>query len=51
MKKKIICPRCGEKENFHFNHDYSKKGSPIENILCNECGKIFFPFKNKKGKK
>jgi uncharacterized Zn finger protein len=37
----IICPNCGEKENFHFNHDYSKPDMPIEDVLCNECGTFF----------
>lgn len=40
-KEKIVCPKCGNKDNFHFNYDYSKKDLPIEDILCNECGKIF----------
>lgn len=39
--KEIICPKCGEKENFHFNDDYSKKERPLINILCNECGSTF----------
>jgi len=37
----IKCPNCGEKENFHFNHDFDKKDLPIIDILCNECGKYF----------
>jgi uncharacterized Zn finger protein len=37
----IICPKCGEKENFHFNYDYSKKELPIIDVLCNECGEYF----------
>jgi DNA-directed RNA polymerase subunit M/transcription elongation factor TFIIS len=41
MKDKIICPHCGEKENFHFNYDYTKKDLPIESVLCNECGETF----------
>ncbi len=35
------CPNCGEKENFHFNYDYSKPNLPIEDVLCNECGTFF----------
>lgn len=41
MKDKIICPHCGEKENFHFNYDYTKKDMHIESVLCNECGETF----------
>jgi hypothetical protein len=37
----IECPNCGEKENFHFNYDYSKKEMSVVDILCNECGKFF----------
>ena len=36
-----ICPHCGEKENFHFNYDYTQKHAPLINILCNECGEFF----------
>jgi len=45
MKEKIICPNCGEDENFHFNYDYTQKDMPVESILCNECGH-FFKIKN-----
>lgn len=38
---KIICPKCGNTENLHFNYDYSKKDLPIEDVLCNECGEFF----------
>ena len=37
----VVCPKCGEKENFHFNYDYSKSNTPVEDILCNECGSFF----------
>lgn len=37
----IICSDCGNKNNFHYNYDYSKKDLPIINILCNECGNVF----------
>lgn len=37
----IVCPKCGNVDNFHFNYDYSKKDLPVENILCNECGNVF----------
>ncbi len=40
-ENEIVCPNCGEKENFHFNYDYSKKDLPIEDVLCNQCGKFF----------
>jgi DNA-directed RNA polymerase subunit RPC12/RpoP len=35
------CPNCGEKENLHPNYDYSKPNTPIQDVLCNECGRIF----------
>ena len=35
------CPHCGEKENFHFNYDYTKKEIPVLNVLCNHCGEFF----------
>lgn len=37
----IICPKCGNDENFHFNYDYSKRDLPVIDILCNECGEFF----------
>jgi uncharacterized Zn finger protein len=37
---KVICPKCGNEENFHFNYDYSKKELPIIDVLCNECGEF-----------
>ena len=37
----MICPHCGEEENFHFNYDYTQKHMPIINVLCNECGEFF----------
>lgn len=40
-KEKIICPKCKNEENFHFNYDYSKKEMPVEEVLCNECGEFF----------
>ena len=40
-EEKIVCPKCGNEENFHFNYDYSKKDLPIEDVLCNECGEFF----------
>ena len=41
MEEQIICPNCGEKENLHTNYDYSKPNTPIQDVLCNECGRIF----------
>jgi len=41
MREQIICPNCGEKENLHPNYDYSKTNTPIQDVLCNECGYIF----------
>jgi uncharacterized Zn finger protein len=40
-EEKVICPKCGNEENFHFNYDYSKKELPIIDVLCNECGEFF----------
>jgi uncharacterized Zn finger protein len=37
----VICPKCGNEENFHFNYNYSKKELPIIDVLCNECGEFF----------
>jgi hypothetical protein len=37
----MICPHCGEEENFHFNYDYTQKHMLIINVLCNECGEFF----------
>lgn len=41
----IICPKCGNNDNFHYNYDYTKVDLPIIDILCNECGN-FFEIKN-----
>lgn len=38
---KYLCPECGEKENLHYNYDWTKQHRPIINVLCNECG-VFF---------
>jgi len=43
----IICPKCGNNENFHFNYDYSERDLAITELLCNECGE-FFKIKNSK---
>jgi hypothetical protein len=37
------CPHCGECENLHANYDWSKADRPVEEFLCNECGKYFPP--------
>ena len=41
----MICPKCGEKENLHYNYDYDGNRSVILDVLCNECGEIFKPTK------
>ena len=41
MAQQTICLHCGEKENFHFNYDYTQKHMPVINVLCNECGGFF----------
>lgn len=41
MEKIYKCPKCNERENLHFNYDYSKQHRPIDSVLCNECGEIF----------
>ena len=45
-EENIICPKCGNNDNFHYNYDYSKADRPLIDILCNECGEFF----NKKEK-
>lgn len=45
MEEEVICPNCGEKKNFHFNYDYSEQETPVQDVLCNECG-TFFEIKN-----
>ena len=39
MQEEIICPNCGERKNFHFNYDYTKQETPVQDVLCNECAK------------
>ena len=41
MEKIYKCPKCGEKENLHFNYDYNQQHRPIKDVLCNECGDVF----------
>lgn len=41
LEKEVVCPNCGEKENFHFNYGYYRIDMPIEDVLCNECGYFF----------
>ena len=38
---KIVCDKCNNTENFHFNYDYAKKNMVIDDVLCNECGHVF----------
>ena len=38
----IMCPRCGETTNLHYNYDWSDPNDTIySDILCNECGEYF----------
>ena len=41
------CPFCGETENLHIDLDYDKPDLPIDDVLCNECGKYLSDFINK----
>jgi hypothetical protein len=41
MEKIYKCPKCGEKENLHFNYDYNQQHRPIKDVLCNDCGEAF----------
>ena len=41
MEKIYKCPKCGEKENLHYNYDYNQQHRPIKDVLCNDCGEIF----------
>jgi len=41
MEKIYKCPKCGEKENLHFNYDYNQQHRPIKDVLCNDCGEVF----------
>ena len=50
MTQETICPHCGEKENFHFNYDYTQKHMPVIDVLCNECGKFFYMNKEEQKK-
>jgi len=55
VQEMIVCPKCGNKENFHFNYDYSASNEygikrKIIDILCNECGE-FFNIENLNNKK
>jgi uncharacterized Zn finger protein len=36
-----VCPQCGERENLHYNYDWTKQNRPVINVLCNECGEFF----------
>jgi len=40
-EEKVVCPKCGNEVILHFNHDYSKKELPFNDVLCNECGEFF----------
>ena len=36
-----FCPQCGNKDNLHYNYDWSKQHRPIIDVMCNECGEYF----------
>ena len=36
----LQCKRCGETQNLHTNYAYHLHDTPVESILCNECGEI-----------
>jgi ribosomal protein S27E len=36
----VKCKRCGETQNLHFNYAWELPDTPVESILCNECGEI-----------
>ena len=41
MSVEYVCPKCGNKDNLHYNYDWSKQHRPIIDVLCNECGEFF----------
>ena len=36
----LQCKQCGETQNLHTNYAYELPDTPVESILCNECGEI-----------
>ena len=36
----VQCKQCGETQNLHTNYAYHLPDTPVESILCNECGEI-----------
>jgi Fe2+ or Zn2+ uptake regulation protein len=36
----LQCKNCGETQNLHTNYAYHLPDTPVESILCNECGEI-----------
>ena len=36
----LQCKQCGETQNLHTNYAYHLPNTPVESILCNECGEI-----------
>lgn len=36
-----VCPKCRNKDNLHFNYDWSEQHRPIIDVMCNECGEYF----------
>lgn len=36
----LKCKHCGETQNLHINYAYHLPDTPVESVLCNECGEI-----------
>ena len=36
----LQCKNCGETQNLHTNYAYHLPDTPVESILCNECGEV-----------
>jgi len=36
----LKCKQCGEIQNLHTNYAYELPDTPVESVLCNECGEI-----------
>ena len=41
MFMEYVCPKCGNKDNLHYNYDWTKQTRPIIDVMCNECGEYF----------
>jgi len=31
--EKVVCPNCGEEENFHFNYDYAMGSGYVSGLM------------------